>query len=190
MHFRDSPNFASVPKLRRHPLPTLISTFSLSSFIVPLRPCLPVLPIHVHIALLCFCSHFRYSHSRFFPTSDILINAMIPDSIYKTCFHVIIRHVRISTWTLIPLIVCLTSLITTRLPISGNLPEITIVNTTQEVFQALLLTSTLTYLDYAQFQITSELPDLFRPTRNHSELSERTRNTRTRVVGSKVQRMS
>src|SRR5882724_10189459 len=52
---------------------------------------------------------------------------MIPDSVYKTHFHVIIRHVQISTWTLIPLIVCLTSLITIRLPIFRNLPKITIV---------------------------------------------------------------
>src|SRR5882724_6536228 len=38
---------------------------------------------------------------------------MIPDSVYKTHFHVIIQHVRISTWTLVPLIVYLTSLTTT-----------------------------------------------------------------------------
>ena len=80
------------------------------SFIVPLRPWLPVLPIHVYIALLCFHSHFQYPHSRLFHTSNILINPMFPNSVYKTLLHVIIQHVWISTWTLILLIVYLTSL--------------------------------------------------------------------------------
>jgi len=112
MPFRDSWELRFRTQTRKTSTSDPDSTFSLSLVSCTSPTLLPVLPFHVYIALLCFHSHFRYSRPRFFSPSEILINAMIPESIYQTRFHVIIRHVQISTWTLIPLIVCLTSLIT------------------------------------------------------------------------------
>ena len=111
-------------KLVSHHLPTLDSTFSLS-LVYCSSPTLPTCASHscIHclavflLTLLIFpfshLLHFRYPHSHIFCTSNILINAMFPDSIYKTPFYVCIQHVQISTLILI-LIVYSTSLQTSK----------------------------------------------------------------------------
>src|SRR5882724_6878899 len=118
-------------KLGSHHLPTLDSTFSLSLVYhsSPTLPtcashscihCLAVFLLTLPISPLSHLLHFQYS------------DQMFTDSVYKTLLHVIIQHVLISIWTLILLIVYLTSL-TTSEPLSSDFqkpPEIIIVNLT------------------------------------------------------------
>src|SRR5882724_6132658 len=81
-----SRNFASAPKLGRHPFLTLICTFSLSliycsSLTLPTcashscTHCLAVFPLALLISPFSLLPHFRYPHSHFFRTSDIPILA-------------------------------------------------------------------------------------------------------------------
>ena len=101
----DSWNFSSMLKLRCYQVPTLSLVYSIVFLHILSTPDLcispysnPVLPIHVYITLLCSLSH----------THILQLPAMFSDSIYKTLYHVCIRHVRVLT-LIIVLIVYLTS---------------------------------------------------------------------------------